>query len=64
MPTDIEYRESLGQPFRSYRKVTFYGTDKQRRIEQSGREVGAFEESLTSIVEQIKAGQFCGILKR
>ena len=58
MPTDIEYREKLNPPYQSYRKVEVYGNDKVKRLAELPKDVGAFEKALTSVAEQIKAGNF------
>ena len=57
MPTDIAYIEGL-QPYQSERRVEVYGNDKQQRLAELPRDVQAFEQALTSVMEQINAGQF------
>jgi hypothetical protein len=58
MPTEIQYRERVDPPYASERKVEVYGEDREERLRQLPREVQAFENALSSVVEQIRRGDF------
>lgn len=58
MPTEIEYKEKLSPPFQSYRNVEVYGNDKSKRLAELPKEVGAFENALSSVAKQIKDGKW------
>ena len=58
MPTEIQYRERILPPYASERKVDVYGEDRAERLRELPREIGAFEGALSSVVEQIRRGDF------
>jgi len=58
MPTEIQYRERIAPPYASERRVEVYGNDREERLEQLPREVGAFENALSSVVADVRSGFF------
>ena len=61
IPTDIEYKEGLIPPYRSFRNIEVYGEDKNKRLKELPRDIMAFEDALTSMVNQIKNGNYVTI---